>query len=43
MKKVFKWIVVILSYVGIITIIEMILGVGLKDDKWDDFVDWAKK
>ena len=42
MKKVFKWIVAVLSYVGIIVILDMILGIGLKD-KWDDLVDWAKK
>lgn len=42
MKRVFKWIVTILGYVGIIAILDGILGIGLKD-KWDDFVDWAKK
>lgn len=42
MKKVFKWIVAILSYIGIVVILDGILGIGLKD-KWDDFVDWAKK
>lgn len=42
MKKVFKWGIAILGYVGIIAILDGILGIGLKD-KWDNFVDWARK
>lgn len=42
MKKIVKWIIAILGYVGIIALLDGILGIGLKD-KWDNFVEWAKK